>query len=115
MARQIVRIELADGSQMARPVMRALCNSKKITLVTGEDFDDHDLWNIEDRNAALLGTLTEAAYQRVIGTKTKESITLNEKDFSWVNGQNPMGTATLQAVTCSMIKLDLADAFRART
>ncbi len=51
----MMRIELGDGSQMARRVIRAFCNPKKITLMTGDGFEDHDLWEIEDHRASLLG------------------------------------------------------------
>lgn len=102
MAKARIPLRLPDGTLYTRSFIKGIRTSQSVTMVMGEDFDDHELWAVEQANATLIGTLTEAAYQRVRQSKTKSVVQADGADFAWNNGA--ITELNGEAVTAGMLK-----------
>ena len=73
-------------------------------ILTGNDFDDHELWLLDNDAAELLGTLTEESYKHLRRSKNL-LLFVGNSNFNWVNLDSRRdSTLTGKFVSSSMLR-----------
>ena len=78
-----------DKTESSLRLLRFFQLSKSCFLaVTGSDFDDHELWHLNDGDAELLGTATEETFKHLKRTRNLE-LTIDSTHLAWLNEELP--------------------------
>jgi hypothetical protein len=73
----------------------------KAIVLAGEEYDDHDLWQIEGGKAYLIGTLTPVRFKELLHLRKGSPLSLkcDSSNFSWLDHGWPGQTLTGKGVS----------------
>lgn len=74
-----------DQSEKAAPILRVFkTENSGLLAITGEDFDNHELWLLNGQQAQLLGTANEVTFKHLKRSRVL-NLTVTGTSFDWIN------------------------------
>jgi hypothetical protein len=77
-----LEVDFPGDTPLKLKVLRGFKAGDSVTLICGGDVDDHDLWQIKDGKALLVGVVKREKFPTVLKAK---DLRLTITDFEWVN------------------------------
>jgi len=77
-----LEVDFPGDTPLKLKVLRGFKANDAVNLVCGGDVDDHDLWQIKDGKALLVGVVKRDKFPSVLKAK---DLHLTATDFEWVN------------------------------